>query len=335
MAGRRGRRRRLRQLLVVQSARRRVRRADRAAVGGDHDRGVRERRRADGPGARRRRVPVRGDRPPDQLRHHRAARQTERAKRAAAACVEHLVVVTGPRAQPTARDVPPGSDTPPERVVGELLEADYLVVGAGAMGMAFVDVLVTETDATAILVDRQVATGRPLDRRLPVRSGSTSRARSTGPTLGPSAPTPSTRSGGTPACTSWPRRPRCAPTTTSCSTSALLPSGRVRFFGSSDYDGDHRFTSNLSGVTTAVAHRPLAWSMPATCTSPIPSTTSAQPTRSLPRCASFRSTTLASVTDRPARYVIVGAGKTGMDACLCSCWPTVSTPMPITLDRAP
>ncbi len=34
------------------------------------------------------------------------------------------------------------------------IEADYLVVGAGAMGMAFVDTLVTETDATVVLVDR-------------------------------------------------------------------------------------------------------------------------------------------------------------------------------------
>ncbi|KWX68640.1 NAD(P)-binding protein [Mycobacterium sp. NAZ190054] len=34
------------------------------------------------------------------------------------------------------------------------IEADYLVVGAGAMGMAFVDTLLTETGATIVLVDR-------------------------------------------------------------------------------------------------------------------------------------------------------------------------------------
>ena len=33
------------------------------------------------------------------------------------------------------------------------IEADYLVVGAGAMGIAFVDTLLTETDATVVLVD--------------------------------------------------------------------------------------------------------------------------------------------------------------------------------------
>jgi hypothetical protein len=36
------------------------------------------------------------------------------------------------------------------------IEADYLVIGAGATAMAFVDTLLSEnTDATAVMVDRQ------------------------------------------------------------------------------------------------------------------------------------------------------------------------------------
>lgn len=35
-----------------------------------------------------------------------------------------------------------------------MIEADYVVVGAGAMGMAFTDVLLTHTDATVALIDR-------------------------------------------------------------------------------------------------------------------------------------------------------------------------------------
>lgn len=35
-----------------------------------------------------------------------------------------------------------------------ILETDYLVIGSGAMGMAFTDTLLTETDATVMLVDR-------------------------------------------------------------------------------------------------------------------------------------------------------------------------------------
>ncbi|MFE0374673.1 NAD(P)-binding protein [Streptomyces inhibens] len=40
----------------------------------------------------------------------------------------------------------------------ETIEVDYLIVGAGAMGMAFADTLVAETDATVAIVDRY---GRP------------------------------------------------------------------------------------------------------------------------------------------------------------------------------
>ena len=34
------------------------------------------------------------------------------------------------------------------------LSADYLVVGSGAMGMAFTDVFLSESDATVIMIDR-------------------------------------------------------------------------------------------------------------------------------------------------------------------------------------
>jgi hypothetical protein len=36
----------------------------------------------------------------------------------------------------------------------QTIDADYLVVGAGAMGMAFVDTVIAESDATVVLVDR-------------------------------------------------------------------------------------------------------------------------------------------------------------------------------------
>jgi hypothetical protein len=37
------------------------------------------------------------------------------------------------------------------------LQANYLVVGTGAMGMAFVDTLLTETDATIVMVDNMAS----------------------------------------------------------------------------------------------------------------------------------------------------------------------------------
>ena len=35
-----------------------------------------------------------------------------------------------------------------------LIETDYLVIGAGAIGMAFVDTLLTDSDAQIVMVDR-------------------------------------------------------------------------------------------------------------------------------------------------------------------------------------
>jgi len=39
------------------------------------------------------------------------------------------------------------------------IEADYLVIGAGATAMAFVDTLVNETDARVVMVDRNHSPG--------------------------------------------------------------------------------------------------------------------------------------------------------------------------------
>ena len=48
-----------------------------------------------------------------------------------------------------------------------MIEADYLIVGAGAMGMAFGDVLLTETDATLAIVDRYGKPGGHWTRAYP------------------------------------------------------------------------------------------------------------------------------------------------------------------------
>ncbi|WP_332826170.1 NAD(P)-binding protein, partial [Ramlibacter sp.] len=42
---------------------------------------------------------------------------------------------------------------------GDVVETDYLVVGAGAAGMAFTDALLMHSDATVTLVDRRHAPG--------------------------------------------------------------------------------------------------------------------------------------------------------------------------------
>ena len=93
-------------------------------------------------------------------------------------------------------------------------EVDYLVIGAGAGGMAFTDALVTESNFTAVVVERRPAPGGHWNDAYPfVRLhqpsayyGCNSRLRS--------ARTGSIKSGKTGACTRSPVRPKSAAITT-------------------------------------------------------------------------------------------------------------------------
>ena len=95
------------------------------------------------------------------------------------------------------------------------LEADYLVIGAGAMGMAFIDALIEHADANVVLVDRRHGVGGHwLDAYPFVRLHQASAFYGVASTLlgqgrvqqdGPEA-----------ACTSGRPRRRSAPTTTGC-----------------------------------------------------------------------------------------------------------------------
>jgi UDP-galactopyranose mutase len=46
-----------------------------------------------------------------------------------------------------------------------VIEVDYLILGAGAAGMAFADSLVTELNRTIAIVDRRVGNTQWLSRR--------------------------------------------------------------------------------------------------------------------------------------------------------------------------
>jgi cation diffusion facilitator CzcD-associated flavoprotein CzcO len=103
--------------------------------------------------------------------------------------------------------------------------------------MAFTDTLIAHTDAEVVLVDRRHRPGGHwLDAYPFVRLhqpsayyGVESRDRS--------GTTGSTSTGRTPASTSVRMRPRSAPTTHVVLDEHLLQTGRVRFFGTSEYRG--------------------------------------------------------------------------------------------------
>jgi NADH dehydrogenase FAD-containing subunit len=57
------------------------------------------------------------------------------------------------------------------------IEADYLVVGAGATGMAFIDTLVSDTHARVVLVDRPRHSDTQMFPPLTVEPGTWGRCR--------------------------------------------------------------------------------------------------------------------------------------------------------------
>jgi hypothetical protein len=197
------------------------------------------------------------------------------------------------------------------------IETDYLVVGAGAAGMAFVDALIAACDADVVMVDRRHVPGGHWNDAYPfVRLH------------GPSAlyGVNSRRLGSDvieqagPNAGFYPR----ATAAEICAYfqqvlgEVLLHSGRVRFFGTSDCSitagGVQQFTSRLSGETTTVRVRQrvvdaryLEPSIPATHIPPYSIEPGAQliPVNDLVR-----------VSEPASGFTIIGGGKTAMDACL-------------------
>jgi hypothetical protein len=193
------------------------------------------------------------------------------------------------------------------------LEADYLVIGCGATGMAFTDSLIAESDARVVMVDRRPAPGghwndvypfvrlhqpsayygvnsRPLGSETIDRHGPNQGLyeRATGPEI----------------CAYYSR----------VMQERLLPSGQVSYFPMCDFVGEHRFVSRLSGDQYEVrVHKKhvdatyLEPSIPATCKPPF---------EVAPEARCVPPNELSRVAERADGYVIIGAGKTAIDVCL-------------------
>ncbi|MGD1240719.1 NAD(P)-binding protein [Mycobacterium seoulense] len=191
------------------------------------------------------------------------------------------------------------------------IEADYLVVGAGAMGMAFVDTLVSETDARVVLVDRNHQPGGHWTMAYPfVRLHQPSAfygvnsLRLGGDSIDQIGWNQGLYELATAAevCAYYDRVLR----------HQLLESGRVTYFPMSEYRGDGRFTTLAGTDYTVDATRRVVdatymhVTVPAMRPPPYPVApgVTCVPPNDLPKCGAHE------------RYVIVGAGKTGIDTCL-------------------
>jgi hypothetical protein len=193
------------------------------------------------------------------------------------------------------------------------LRTDYLVIGAGAMGMAFTDALIDHADVHVTLVDRRHAAGGHWQDAYPfVQLHQASVFYGVASTvLGNGAVQQR------PPETGLQERARRSEIQTYFDDilhRRFVGSGRVTFLGGSEYRGDgtsHLVTSSLSGQTVAVDVRRRV--VDATYLSPTIPATTPPPFGVAEGVGVVAVNELARLADAPRRYVIVGSGKTATD----------------------
>lgn len=193
------------------------------------------------------------------------------------------------------------------------LKADYVIVGSGAVGMAFADIILTESDATIIIIDRYAKPGGHWNVAYPFVTLHQPSAY-----YGVSS---KELSGGRLEKGGW--NDGLGELASGQEVSAyfedvmkhqFLPSGRVQYFPMCDYLGDGTFISMTSGQEYSVTANKkivdctfLKTTVPSTHT---PNFDVHEDVRFMPL------NDLPTITEKPDGYVVIGAGKTGIDACL-------------------
>ena len=193
------------------------------------------------------------------------------------------------------------------------LEADYVVIGAGASAMAFADVIVTDSDRTLIIVDQHTKPGGHWNHAYPfVRLhqpselyGVCSRplGRHVRDVSGPNAGLYEQATGD-----------EVLAYFDEVMREQFLPTGRVTFLPMSEYFEDGTVLSNITGRRIRVRARRSVVDA-SYFGSDVPSTHT--PKFPIGEGVSFIPINdLVSVKTPPSGFVVLGAGKTSMDACL-------------------
>ncbi len=193
------------------------------------------------------------------------------------------------------------------------VEADYLVIGAGATGMAFTDALIDHGDVRVALVDRRHGVGGHWLAAYPfVRLHQSSTFYGAASTLlgggriqasGPEAGLHE-RADQAKICSYY----------SDLLTDRMLGSGRVELFAGCEYLGKRTFVSRVSGRSFEVSDRCRI--VDARYLSPD------IPAESKPRFGVADGARVIPVNDlvhldaTPSQYVVVGSGKTATDACI-------------------
>ena len=192
-------------------------------------------------------------------------------------------------------------------------ETDYLVVGAGAMGMAFTDALVDHADVHVTLVDRRhTASGHWQDAYPFVQLHQASLFYGVASTVLGSGAVQQT--GPEAGLQERARQPEIQAYYDDILHRRFSGSGRVTFFGGCEYHTDgasHLVTSWVSGETVEVDVRRRV--VDATYLSPTIPATTPPPFGVADDARVVAINELARLTEVPSSYVIVGSGKTATD----------------------
>ena len=192
------------------------------------------------------------------------------------------------------------------------LETDYLIIGAGAMGMAFADVLHTESDADFVMVDRHGRPGGHWNDSYPfVRLHQPSAFYGVNST--PLGDDTIDRVGWNAGLFELASGTEVVTYFEQVMQRRFLPSGRARYFPMCDYLGDGRFESLVSGEGFEVTATKVVDATYMNVKVPSVVGPSYEVADGV-RCVALNE--LPNTTSPPDGYVIVGAGKTAMDAVL-------------------
>ena len=193
------------------------------------------------------------------------------------------------------------------------METDYLIVGSGAVGMAFADTLLSETDANIVIVDKYAKPGGHWNVAYPFVTlhqpsafyGVSSQELSSGQ---------KDQVGWNKGLNELASGAEVSAYFDNIMRHRFLPSGRVKYFPMCEYAGNGQFSSIVSGKTYQVK----AQRKTVDCTflkTSVPSTH--KPNFEIATGVNFMPLNqLVSLKQKPDQYVIVGGGKTGIDAVL-------------------
>ncbi|MBN6038421.1 NAD(P)/FAD-dependent oxidoreductase [Amycolatopsis sp. 195334CR] len=193
------------------------------------------------------------------------------------------------------------------------IETDYLVIGAGATAMAFVDTLLTESSATVTIVDRYHQPGGHWTIAYPyVRLHQPSAMY--GVNSRPLGENRVDRTGWNAGLYELAGAAEICGYFDQVMRQTFLPSGRVSYFPMAEYQGGGRFHLTTSGKEYQVkVRRKIVDTTYQSVTVPAMRAPEFPVAPGIPVVPPNE---LPAVREPHDRYVVVGAGKTGIDACL-------------------